>query len=463
MGINISFVELNIMKYIIKKLISKLITNSIKRKTKLSREQSTAIAECFLSVLYNKKSLSFRQFKFWFNLLFNETNWKEVIISEDWFRNKFLFTGQLEEYHEPIGCWFTIDADNNYVNKPLINNTKNIIFYSSGRECLLAIANMKQYKNKTVLLPAFTCETVCQPFAENGWKIIFYKIDLSLKIDRNHIETLCTKYEPSVAVFMEYCGMDLSSEDLNIISNIKQSGCLTIVDTTLNIYSTKRHQDVDFYYGSIRKWIPCPDGAYLEKNSTTSLPIAPKNTENNEVLTTTCTIAMYANGLALKWRCKRFHSIAYYFRQLSLLYLDTQPVLERNMSNYSRAIFYQEQKNRLKYIESRIMNCKYIFNRIRSYKTMEPAFTDISRITCAPLYFHIYAKEKNSLVRYLEKNGIQTWSYHMPQRLDAPDEQIRYIYEHTIFLPCDQRYNEIDMKLMCDVLEKYEKKYKDII
>ena len=73
-----------------------------------------------------------------------------------------------------------------------INVGKSRIVFSLCREAMFAIALKYKESKKSVLIPAYTCQTVIDPFIELGWTVHFYNIEKTLRID---LEDLNDKYE----------------------------------------------------------------------------------------------------------------------------------------------------------------------------------------------------------------------------------------------------------------------------
>ena len=64
-----------------------------------------------------------------------------------------------------------------------INVGKSRIVFSLCREAMFAIALKYKESKKSVLIPAYTCQTVIDPFIELGWTVHFYNIEKTLRID----------------------------------------------------------------------------------------------------------------------------------------------------------------------------------------------------------------------------------------------------------------------------------------
>ena len=80
----------------------------------------------------------------------------------------------------------------------------------------------------------------------------------------------------------------------------------------------------------------------------------------------------------------------------------------------------------------------------------------------APLYFPIYAKDREDLQKFLAQRCIYAPLLWPIGEENEPhlSETEHYIYEHILALPMDQRYDRSDMKRIANVLMQYEEEKK---
>ena len=77
----------------------------------------------------------------------------------------------------------------------------------------------------------------------------------------------------------------------------------------------------------------------------------------------------------------------------------------------------------------------------------------MEEITCAPLFFPIYVKERTEFQKRLAENEIYApvlWPVHTKELLI--NGTIKQIYDEILMLPIDQRYGREDMKRMLEVI-----------
>lgn len=442
------------MKKQIKKLILRCFSAKIERKTKLSKIQSVELAETLIRALYGMNG-----WRIWYNRMplrvVYAMDWKQFSLTEEKLRKLIGKPNYRKQYRQTIGTWYTIDDESPWQDMPRVENTPDVTYYASGREPFLAVAKSICPERKVVLAPYFTCETVFQPFLENGWQIVHYRVTKELKIDTAEVEALFETHKPSVAVFMEYSGTDLTAEELATVGKLQAAGCVTIVDRSQNLYSRRRDPEVDFYCGSLRKWYCIPDGGYLERNGAHPMPKVPEDGVYNDVYAAACAAMMFVNALAERTKIAQYLELSVFFRKLSTSYVCCQPVRERNMWEYSKAIYLRERARDEQYQQRRMENFRYVSQRIQG-------MTAVRAVCCepdnAPFYVHIYTQDRQALSRYLRSKGVSTWRYwSKPKEFGKLDDQTEYIFAHILSLPCDQRYTLEDMKILCDALEEYGK------
>ena len=154
-------------------------------------------------------------------------------------------------------------------------------YYSLCREALFDIAVSIQKSNKTVLIPAYTCQTVITPFEEVGWNCIYYSIKKNLRIDIQSLTTLIKNFSPTVLVVHPYFGMELNNQEETALQQISEKGIKIVLDLTQCIFSKRRYPFITYTIGSYRKWFPIPDGGFMERNINTASISQPEKEHND--------------------------------------------------------------------------------------------------------------------------------------------------------------------------------------
>ena len=104
----------------------------------------------------------------------------------------------------------------------------------------------------------------------------------------------------------------------------------------------------------------------------------------------------------------------------------------------------------------RFDNYTYLYHNILESDKITKVCKDINSVTTAPLYFTIYVKDRPALQKLLAQDSIYApviWPVE-DERVLINDE-VKYIYEHILAIPCDQRYDEKDMQRALDIINNY--------
>jgi len=327
--------------------------------------------------------------------------------------------------------------------------SKDRIDYSLCREALYDIAINLTVNDKRVLIPAYTCQTVIMPFEEAGWDCMYYGITKELRIDTDDLFSKTKGYKPSLVVVHPYYGMDLNQSEVNCLQSLKESGVRVIIDLTQCLFSKQRLDFVDYYVGSYRKWFAIPDGGFLINHTDQS--ISQPSSENEEFVQREID-AMFLRDLYFNLGEQRIKDISIRLSK-SADYLAESHILPHRMSKVSCSLMAQYD-----YFENqqrRWANFTYLYDHLKGGTTYQPVCKNITHVTTSPLYFTIYAEQRGALQKQLAQNSIYApvlWPVE-DERVLINDE-VRYIYDHILAIPCDQRYDENDMERIVVVINK---------
>ena len=96
----------------------------------------------------------------------------------------------------------------------------------------------------------------------------------------------------------------------------------------------------------------------------------------------------------------------------------------------------------------------YLLQNIKS-PNLELLCKDMSRVTTAPLYFIVYTKNRKDIQTKLCNEHIYApiiWPIYYKEVL--VDDITKEIYNETLAIPIDQRYDETDMEKIVTILNK---------
>lgn len=136
----------------------------------------------------------------------------------------------------------------------------------SGREALhlAALTEKPPGDAPLVLLPAYCCESMVDPFEKAGWEVDFYPLNADLTADLDSLRHLLALRGPAAVLTMNFFGSSSTWETVSCIRRISGT-CLIVEDFSHCTFSFASvfNPAVDCYVSSIRKSVGVCDGAVL--------------------------------------------------------------------------------------------------------------------------------------------------------------------------------------------------------
>lgn len=329
-------------------------------------------------------------------------------------------------------------------------------YTASGREgihlAILALQNMKKNMQKTVLLPAYMCDTVFFPFEREGWKLEFYRVNEQLEPDAAYLEKQIEAVRPGVLFVHPFYGIDTLKEIRPKFRNWRENGMIIMEDVTQSYYLEADWDNVDIVVGSLRKWYPIPDGGFVTANI--PLPeekMMPENpwAKKRHILLTEKWEYLYGKyqGNQEKKSC----------------YLAENRVLEDELdqkdnihalSQTAKWVLHQLSEVQAK--QQRERNTAVLWKGIETGKPSEewrPVLAKASK--AAGLYFPIYVSNRENLQKKLQQAHIYApvlWPIGKENQKDLGPVE-KEIFQTLLAIPMDQRYKEADMERILQVLQ----------
>ena len=328
---------------------------------------------------------------------------------------------------------------------------KDRIYYSLCREALFDIAKSMNDTNRIVLIPAYTCQTVITPFEEAGWHCEYYSVTRALRIDEQSLLTLVEKHHPSLLVVHPYFGMDLNEEETALLVKLKGQGIDIVLDLTQCLFSTKQYSFATFIVASYRKWMPIPDGGYLRNLSEKVIILQPQN-ENDE-FTDREKAAMYLRGQYFGNGEQRTKGVSIRLSKAADTIAENN-IAPHRMSQVAYNLLNEQDVDENK--QKRFVNFTYLNDNVQEGERITKVCKNINDVTTAPLYFTIYVKDRPALQRALAHDAIYApviWP--VEDERVVVDDEVKYIYDHLLAIPCDQRYDETDMQRAVEIINKF--------
>jgi perosamine synthetase len=141
--------------------------------------------------------------------------------------------------------------------RPILKGATTTRLVTRARYALALIAKAELSDGDTVLLPAYHCPALVEPFIWAGCKVIFYNITSDLCPDKNDLDRYLG--DASAILFVRYFGFDSNIKSL--AEYARNRGCLVIEDLAHAAFIDELFGD----YGvtSLSKFYPVDSGAEI--------------------------------------------------------------------------------------------------------------------------------------------------------------------------------------------------------
>lgn len=345
-----------------------------------------------------------------------------------------------------IGSIYSLSSLEKRECPPICVAGEGAIYFSLCREALLVIAQKYWASPQKVLLPAYTCQTVLDPFLQEGWKIEYYAISRQLRIDTDDIKAKYESFKPTLCIVHPYYGADLNQSELSALTELKRDGCILIEDLTQCVFSTRFNPLFDYFVGSYRKWFPIPDGAFL-----IGATDGAKEMAENELFVQCMSDSMYLRGAFHQTGDSNIKEISRRVGNIAISHISGMIVPHR-MSDFSISLLTAIDMEEVK--SKRTSNYHYLYEQLYDNTVCTPVSRDIDELTCAPLFFPIYVKDRKEFQKKLAQQEIYApvlWPVNTASLL--VNKTVNEIYQEILMLPIDQRYDERDMKRIVSVIK----------
>lgn len=327
-------------------------------------------------------------------------------------------------------------------------------YLKSGRNAFMALCSTIATENKTVLFPAYHCETESDPWYDRNWNVCYYPVEKDFTVMAEKLKVCVEKFQPSVLVIQSYFGFETLDNECDIfLEECKKQGIIIIEDITQSILSDIRHKVADYYVASFRKFFAIPDGGVIISRN--QIEIGEMADSDKEIPIK----ALEAYQLKREYFTSKDKRIKEKFRTA---YIELNSLISQNdklyrMSDVARKI--------LNSIDVRSIGKK----RRTNYHLLYEGLTNVSCISLArklddvtiPLFLPVLVNEgysKKDLQAYLAQQDIYCpiiWQK-SGKILDCPSES-QEIYTRILCFPIDQRYDATDIQRVINAVQEWDK------
>lgn len=324
----------------------------------------------------------------------------------------------------------------------------------SGREALHLVAlnlgstgSPQGNDNRpTVLMPAYCCHSMMDPFGKAGWKVVYYRLNEDLTVDLEYLSNLLVTLCPKAVLTMNFYG---SASTVDAVSIIKcgYPECICIEDFSHCTFclSDIYNEQVDYYVTSIRKSVGVCDGSVIISKA----PLDETVVDDNE------TEFMTARRDCQKLKAKYIYSQEAAQKNIFFPELRKQEGELDNFSGVHRisntgkdmlaalngeSIRYARQKNM-----AHILNL--LKGKVESIHGIEKCLSG------APFSLPIFVKNRDEVQQKLAKRGVYApvlWPICEEARSICPASA--RMADEMLSIPIDQRYNYDDIEDIAKII-----------
>lgn len=318
-------------------------------------------------------------------------------------------------------------------------------FFNTGRsaiEYLLSEIISAENGNK-ILVPCFICSSVIDAINRAGYKAEFYSITDDFQIDIDSIDEKLND-DIKVVYVVHYFGGHSDQKSYEYLTGLQSRGIDIIEDLTLSLY-TKHPWLIGFgnyVLGSLRKWLPIPDGAFL--SSTNCIPEDALSEGYNEY--SFCYfVAQIMKGAYLEDpELDKNKYLEISNKAMEALFSD---YTVRKMTVISRR--YLSVYDAKTIIKNRIDNYEYLVGSTKKLPFIRPV---VSRLEGqVPFGFVVLCNQRDKLFQHMITNNVYCNIHWRISESDC-DEISRRLTNNILTIPCDQRYAKKEMDYIVDVL-----------
>lgn len=138
----------------------------------------------------------------------------------------------------------------------------------SGRSAVrLALQQVPSRRRRVALLPDYLCESILQPFRQEGWRVHFFRVEETLRIDLSDLRAAVARHAPALVLFIQYFGFPVTAPERAALQALRREHGLVLLEDCVQgslLEGTPAVGDLgDFVVTSVRKYTAAPDGGLL--------------------------------------------------------------------------------------------------------------------------------------------------------------------------------------------------------
>lgn len=300
--------------------------------------------------------------------------------------------------------------------------------------------------NGVALVPGFTCHSVVRPFTGKGYRVWGYPVKEDLTVDWDSLADMAEALRPSVILLHGYFGFGNIMPPDGVARQLKAAGTVVVEDQTQNMFSDVPRPEAAYRVGSVRKWGPVPDGAFLEGAAVGAL-------QQDAELVAAKMLAMDAKGAYIAGGEGDKAAFMRLFSEAESL-LDGR---EEPFAVSGEALSYLASTDRARFISARKDNYVRLATRLARHgrvKVINPSL----RAGEVPFMLPVLVESgRGAFQKHMASHGVYpTVIWGCPDELEGKlDPTTRSIYDSILCFHIDQRYDTADMDTVADIADAY--------
>lgn len=328
------------------------------------------------------------------------------------------------------------------------------VYTDSGRSALRLLS--EHLAGEKILVPDYICRSVTDALSEKC-TVIYYPIDRRFGADLGQLEEWIQKQSVRVLYLMHYFGILQSEDTLKRITEWKETYGLTVIEDATHSLFTAKKTVGDYCIASLRKWFPIPDGGvlYTDREQTFFKDFWEQKPEEwlgqkSEDWLEQKPVSRKIKAMVLKnlFLTEGFDCNAKYRE----IFAEEEETLDCQKGVYGLSAL---SRFLLSHVPVKPMcrrrreNAALLREGLKGLG-VDAAVKGVSSEVLLAL--PVYAAKRNCLRERLMEQNVYC-AVHWPLEHSAVSEEARWMENHIISLPLDQRYGEEEMEYLLKCLE----------
>ena len=314
-----------------------------------------------------------------------------------------------------------------------------LCFTMSGRCGICHVLNDMKPNDarRLAYLPAYTCETVLAPYKKAGYQLAFYEVgkDMTPVFDAQMLSRISVL---SLCGYYGFCNYDRT-----FVKRCRDQGITVIEDATHSVFSADGiDENCDYIVGSLRKWLGVPAGGFaIKTGGAFTVPLLPAHQQHLDL-----------RRSSMQQKENRDDTPADRTAAMQIFW-DAEMMLRAIFDAYESDRESTEIMKSFDYprlIRKRRENYQYLLDHLKTDQRFTIVFPELKK-AAVPSHFTIYHPQRDMVCQYLNERSIHATVY-WPVNEDidlSRYPKARFIYEHVLSIPCDQRYGPAEMERIC--------------